>query len=53
MRRREVETAPEKRQLWEKEQNKQDKKIFFKHINPVKLHYIILNPPSALMPISH
>lgn len=28
MRRREVETAPEKRQLWEKEQNKQDKKIF-------------------------
>ena len=54
MRGREVEGALEKRQLWENSKISKIKRHSFKHINPVKLQYIMLKPPqlSCLLTIS-
>ncbi len=51
---REVERAPEKRQLWEKSKISKIKRHSFTYSNPVKLQYIMLNPPqlSCLLAIS-
>lgn len=55
MRHGEVDRALEKRQLWEKSKISEIRhSLSLKHINPVKLQYIMLNPPqlSCLLAIS-
>lgn len=54
MRGGELEAALEKRWLWEKSNISKIKRLFFfKHTNPVKLQYIMRNPPPALLPINY